>query len=73
MIDDDFILAIDSSDARPERPTYDKNEDISSFILDNDQDAKAKQTASEEKYESRLDEIDKLIISIQGGEGSEDK
>ncbi len=73
LIDDEFILDIDSSDNRPERPTYDKDEDISSFILDKNQEVKAPEVSENKEYESRMDEIDKLIISIQGGENSEDK
>lgn len=73
MIDDDFILSIDPSDDRKEKPVYDKDEDISSFILGEPSEVKTPDVADDSKYESRMDEIDRLIISIQGGDDSEDK
>ncbi len=67
MIEDDFILSIDNSDAVVSR-TVDSDEDISSFILEKSEQIDD-QEAARKKYESRLDEIDRLIISIQGGDG----
>ncbi len=67
MIEDDFILSIDNSDAIVAR-TVDTDEDISSFILEKTEQVDD-QEAARKKYESRLDEIDRLIISIQGGDG----
>lgn len=67
MIEDDFILSIDNSDAVVSR-TVDADEDISAFILEKSEQADD-QEAARKKYESRLDEIDRLIISIQGGDG----
>lgn len=67
MIEDDFILSIDNSEAVVSR-TVDTDEDISAFILEKSEQADD-QEAARKKYESRLDEIDRLIISIQGGDG----
>lgn len=70
MFDEDFILSIDSKDTGESKPIYDESEDISAFILEksdlNDDD----QVAAKNKYDARLDEIDKLIISIQGGDSN---
>ncbi|MGN0452203.1 MAG: hypothetical protein ACI4GZ_00190 [Ruminococcus sp.] len=76
MIEDDFILSIDDNDVindngynAPKTSSQPAEEDISAYILektvpDADKDGKS----GSEKYASRLDEIDRLIISIQGGE-----
>ncbi len=70
--DDDFILAIDGSDVELEDPA-DDTEDISSFILEDQEDTQASENAGTKTYADRLDEIDQLIISIQGGDSpSED-
>ncbi len=70
--DDDFILAIDGSDVDVDEPA-DDTEDISSFILEDHEEDETPENAGEKTYADRLDEIDQLIISIQGGDSpSED-
>lgn len=66
LTEDDFILSINSNDSYDRNITENKEEDISAYIMeslvrpeDNNDDEKS--------YESRLDEIDQLIISIEGG------
>lgn len=61
--DDDFILSVDNADAKD--PGFDKDEDISAFILEK-QSRPVAETPTKKSYEERLDEIDKLIISLQG-------
>lgn len=67
MFDEDFILSMDNADDYM-RPKFDKSEDISAFILDSDNFEVDDQKAAQKNYNSRLDEIDRLIISIQGGD-----
>lgn len=65
--DEDFILSVNNVES-PD-PVYDENEDISAFILER-QDKK-EPNKNNRSYVERLDEIDKLIISIQGGDSDE--
>lgn len=65
--DEDFILTVDSTDA-PTASTS-EDEDISAYIFDE----KVENDNKKKTYEERLDEIDQLIISIQGGDSSSDK
>ncbi len=65
--DEDFILTIDASDDASEAPAQ-QSEDISSFILESEEEPQISAEAVEKTYADRLDEIDQLIISIQGGE-----
>lgn len=65
--DDDFILTVDKNDA-PASSSNDED-DISAYIFDDHKENDSKKKT----YEERLDEIDKLIISIQGGDSPEDK
>lgn len=67
--DDDFILSVNNIES-PD-PVYDKNEDISAFILERQE--KDDTNKNSRSYVDRLDEIDKLIISIQGGDGNKDE
>lgn len=66
--DEDFILSVDNAEF--DAPVYDENEDISAFILEH-QDKP--ENNNKKTYEDRLDEIDKLIISIQGGDSNQDE
>ncbi len=66
--DDDFILSVDSG----VNADSVSSDEVSSFVLDADNPA-AKKNPVKKSYEERLDEIDKLIISIQGGDSPEDK
>ncbi len=66
--DEDFILSVDNVESTA--PAYDEDEDISAFILEQ-QDKP--QPDNKKTYEDRLDEIDKLIISIQGGDSNQDE
>lgn len=66
--DEDFILSVDNTESLD--PVYDENEDISAFILEHQDKPQIENSKS---YEERLDEIDKLIISIQGGEPQQDE
>ncbi|MBQ4105562.1 MAG: hypothetical protein IJC86_04150 [Clostridia bacterium] len=67
MFDDDFILSVENKDDSSRR--FDKSEDISAFILEKSiPEDDLNQDAARKKYDSRLDEIDQLIISIQGGD-----
>lgn len=61
--DDEFILSVDNIESSD--PGFDENEDVSAFILEH-QDKP--EDDNKKSYEERLDEIDKLIISIQGGD-----
>ena len=69
--DDGFILTVDGSDVDAETPDAD-HEDISSFILDRQEDVESPGTVAAKTYADRLDEIDQLIISIQGGDAPSD-
>lgn len=60
--DEDFILSVDT--AEQNEPEFDKDEDISAFILDKQDDVRDNKE-NKISYEERLDEIDKLIISLQ--------
>ncbi len=64
--DEDFIIAIENSDASADIPSG-TGEDISSFILEKEESVTSAEVV-EKTYADRLDEIDQLIISIQGGE-----
>ncbi len=61
--DDDFILSVDSHDDKD--PEFDEDEDISAFILEKQEMPEVEQQTNK-TYEERMDEIDKLIISLQG-------
>ncbi len=65
--DEDFILTIDALDDTPDVPAQQK-EDISSFILESEDESREAGQTVEKTYADRLDEIDQLIISIQGGD-----
>lgn len=67
--DEDFILAIDGSDLSVDE-TQKEREDISSFILEEKEDTDTSGSFVEKTYADRLDEIDQLIISIQGGDSA---
>lgn len=67
--DDDFILSVDSAEQK--EPEFDKDEDISAFILEKQEDVRDKRS-SKKSYAERLDEIDKLIISLQTDEDPAD-
>lgn len=68
--DDDFILAVDSDSAEDDTDVSDdESEDVSSFILE-EQIEDVSLREAEKSYADRLDEIDQLIISIQGGDSS---
>jgi len=66
---DDFILSVDNNDFSSARVV--DEEDVSAFILDISESER--DDSGNKSYEERLDEIDKLIISIQGGDKAEDK
>ncbi len=68
--DDDFILSVDS--AEPKESGFDKDEDISAFILEK-QDRPSEEIKTKKSYEERLDEIDKLIISLQGDDTQDEE
>ena len=63
--DEDFILTVESGEGAEEVPP-DRVEDISSVILEKEEPEAPKTV--EKTYADRLDEIDQLIISIQGGD-----
>ncbi|MBQ8001223.1 MAG: oligosaccharide repeat unit polymerase [Ruminococcus sp.] len=69
--DDDFILAIDGSDMEVVKPVADED-DISTYILEQQEEPETPGKTAEKTYADRLDEIDQLIISIQGGDDSTD-
>lgn len=68
--DEDFILSV--NDVESPDPVYDENEDISAFILER-QEKKEEPKKNNRSYVERLDEIDKLIITIQGGESDKNE
>ncbi|MBQ4568600.1 MAG: hypothetical protein IJA62_00860 [Ruminococcus sp.] len=68
--DDDFILSVDGAEAK--EPVFDEDEDISAFILEK-QDRPREETRTKKSYEERLDEIDKLIISLQGDDAQSEE
>lgn len=63
--DEDFILTVEGNEAS-EGESSDRFEDISSFILEKEENEASNNV--EKTYADRLDEIDQLIISIQGGD-----
>lgn len=69
--DDDFILSVDSGVVAIGPTALD--EDVSAFILDSENSEPEAAAPVKKSYEERLDEIDKLIISIQGGDAPDDK
>ncbi len=68
--DDDFILSVDGAEAK--EPVFDKDEDISAFILEK-QARPQEEARTNKSYEERLDEIDKLIISLQGDDAQSEE
>ncbi|MBR2724975.1 MAG: hypothetical protein IKB72_06010 [Ruminococcus sp.] len=68
--DDEFILSVDSGVSGASSNHLD--EDVSAFILDSEE-SETEAVPAKKSYEERLDEIDKLIISIQGGDAPDDK
>lgn len=64
--DEDFILGIDSSGSSE---FAGRTEDISTYVLD-DTSSDLSKDGQSMSYSDRLDEIDQLIISIQGGDSS---
>ncbi len=67
--DDDFILSVDGAEAK--EPVFDEDEDISAFILEKQQRPQ-EESRTTKSYEERLDEIDKLIISLQGDDAQDE-
>lgn len=73
VLDDDFILGVDGGGLENLLPEDDdEDDDISSFILEKTTPAYKKERAKGNRN-SRLDEIDRLIISIQGGDADDEK
>lgn len=68
--EDDFILNVESNDY-DDASKVKTDEEISAFILDDKEEMDEK--IAKKSYEERLDEIDRLIISIQGGDDLEKK
>ncbi len=68
--DDDFILSVDGAEAK--EPVFDEDEDISAFILEK-QARPQEENRTKKSYEERLDEIDKLIISLQGDDEQDEE
>lgn len=66
--DEEFILSVDTG---LDGDSASENKDASFFILDSEDSGK--EVPAKKSYEERLDEIDKLIISIQGGDAPEDQ
>ena len=67
--EEDFILTVQNNDTVEGAAV--KDEEISAFILEDEETEDG--IAAKKSYEERLDEIDRLIISIQGGEEPEKK
>ena len=67
--EEDFILTVQNMDTIEDSEI--KNEEVSTFILDDQETDDI--IVTKKSYEERLDEIDRLIISIQGGEEPEKK
>lgn len=67
--EEDFILTVQNNDVTDNSSV--KDEEISAFILEDEETDD--DIAAKKSYEERLDEIDRLIISIQGGEEPEKK
>ncbi len=63
--DEDFILTVENPEVTDEEAS-ERVEDISSFILEKEEPEASVNV--EKTYADRLDEIDQLIISIQGGD-----
>lgn len=69
--DENFILSVEGREVNDF--SLNKDEDISDFVLtpqetpDDNKSKKKNDDDTEASYDSRLDEIDRLIISIQGG------
>ena len=71
--DEDFILGIDGSGSPAVSEAPEEPEDISTYILDDTTFSDSLKDGQSMSYSDRLDEIDQLIISIQGGDSSDEE
>lgn len=61
---DEYVVGLDEVG---EKRTVSAKEDISDYVIASEENSNVKKNTGD-SYESRLDEIDRLIISIQGGD-----
>lgn len=65
--EDDFIISINDKDRYDMNVTVNNDEDASTYIMESFVRPENENDGADKSYESKLDEIDQLIISIESG------